>query len=102
MYESKMNLCVGIKMNNHRGVVEALKSLKNFSHYEFFDEKISFLSLAVLNNCTASIIEALINNGADVNRISFLDYMWPNEAQAFKSFEPALITATRHGTIILK
>lgn len=32
-----------------------------------------------------------------MNRISYLSYDWPQEGQPFTSFEPALITATRHG-----
>jgi ankyrin repeat protein len=42
-------------------------------------------------------VEELIENGADVNRVSYLSYAWPQGGQQFTSFEPALITATRHG-----
>jgi ankyrin repeat protein len=34
-----------------------------------------------------------------VNRISYLSYSWPQGGQLFSSFEPALITATRHGNV---
>jgi hypothetical protein len=46
-----------------------------------------------------SITQKLIENGADVNRISYLSYNWPQGGQLFSSFEPALITATRHGNV---
>jgi ankyrin repeat protein len=40
----------------------------------------------------------LIDHGADVNRLSYLNYSWPLEGKAFISFEPAIITATRHNS----
>ena len=45
------------------------------------------------------IIQKLIEHGADVNRISYLSYNWPQGGQLFNSFEPTLITATRHGNV---
>lgn len=42
-------------------------------------------------------MEKLIEHGADVNKLSYIDYKWPNEEQTFNSFEPAITTATRHG-----
>lgn len=95
-----MDLYVALKTNNLNKVCDALKHF-NLAENEFYDDKISFISLAILNNCNYLILEKLIEHGADVNRISFLAYMWPVDGQHFKSFEPALITATRHGNLQL-
>ena len=93
-----MDLYIAIKTNNFHKVCDLLKHF-NLAENEFYDDKVSFISLAILNNCSSLIIEKLIEHGADVNRISFLAYMWPVDGQHFKSFEPALITATRHGNL---
>ena len=34
-----------------------------------------------------------------MNRVSYLNYNWPRDDQEFNSFEPALITASRHGNL---
>ena len=41
----------------------------------------------------------MIQNGSNVDRLSFLNYDWPTEGNLFNSFEPALITAVRHGSV---
>ena len=48
-------------------------------------------------DASESIIEKLVEHGADVNRLSYISYEWPVEGNVFKSFETALITSTRHG-----
>jgi ankyrin repeat protein len=100
MLRQKLDLYVAIKANNLLLVSEALHKF-NLQENEFFDDKLSFISLAVLNVCSPIVIEKLIEHGADPNRISFLAYIWPTERQIFNSFEPALITATRHKNIKL-
>ena len=91
-----MKLYLALKDNNEQKVAECLRGI-GLADDEFFDDKMSFLSWAVLNNCNEKIVEMLIANGFNVNRISFLAYNWPRDGQRFNSFEPALITATRHG-----
>lgn len=96
----KNQLYISLKENNYQKVIDCLTRIRLVDD-EFLDDKISFVSCAVLNNCTEQIVEKLIDNGSDVNRISFLDYNWPRGGQRFNSFEPALITATRHGNLQL-
>lgn len=98
--DSKMKLYLALKDNNEQKVAECLRGI-GLADDEFFDDKMSFLSWAVLNNCNEKIVEMLIANGFNVNRISFLAYNWPRDGQRFNSFEPALITATRHGNLKL-
>jgi len=91
---------MAIKANNLLLVSEALKRF-DLKDNEFFDEKLSFISWAVLNECSPFVIEKLIEQGANLDRISFLAYMWPNDGKIFNSFEPALITATRNRNLQL-
>lgn len=100
MLKSKMDLYLAIKANNYSRVCEVLVRY-NLAEDEFFDDKLSYISWAILNNCSDLLVEKLIRFGANVNRISFLAYDWPREGQRFNSFEPALITATRHGNLHL-
>jgi ankyrin repeat protein len=100
MLKQKADLFYALKANNLYKASEAISKLK-LAEDEFLDDKISFISCAILNNCSDLIIAKLLENGCNVNRISFLTYNWPTERQRFNSFEPALITATRHGNLQL-
>ena len=91
----KMKLYLAIKYNDYNAVVNILRRF-DLSKNEFFDDKVTYVQLAILQN-NFLIAQTLIENGADVNRISYLQYDWPQGGQQFNSFEPALITATRHG-----
>ena len=119
MNYTETDLYLAIKNNNLVKLVEILKQY-NLTKYEFFNNKITFVSLAVISSefwslsiylanyflgviflntkdAGESIIEKLVDHGADVNRLSYISYEWPVEGTVFKSFETALITATRHG-----
>lgn len=100
MLKQKADLYYAIKANNLYKVCEALSKFK-VADDEFLDDKISFVSCAILNNCSDLIVNKLLEEGCNVNRISFLAYNWPTDRQRFNSFEPALITATRHGNLQL-
>lgn len=95
MNNLKTELFFSIKNNNYSKCVEILKKL-DLKQHEFFDEKVSFITLAVLSGCS-NILQLLIQNGSNVDRLSFLNYRWPTEEKVFNSFETSLITATRHG-----
>ncbi|CAF0709625.1 unnamed protein product [Brachionus calyciflorus] len=88
------DLYLAIRYNHLAKATRILESF-NLVNNEFFDNQISYITLAVLNN-SQTILEKLIEHGADVNRLSYLNYQWPLD-QHFNSFETALITATRHG-----
>lgn len=100
MLKLKADLYYAIKANNLYKVCEVLSKFK-VADDEFLDDKISFVSCAILNNCSGLIVNKLLEAGCNVNRISFLTYNWPTDRQRFNSFEPALITATRHGNLQL-
>lgn len=47
------------------------------------------------------ILDYLFQHGANLNRLSYVSYNWPNEQSSFNSFETPLITATRHSNYYL-
>lgn len=89
------NLYQSIKSNNILKLNEILTNFTSNENNEFFDDKITFVSLAVLNG-NHQVAERIIQHGFDLNKLSYMNYNWPSDAQVFISFEPALITAIRH------
>jgi ankyrin repeat protein len=97
-----MELYLAIKSNNLSKVNYILNNDEHdLEKDEFLNDKITFISLAVING-NDKIVETLIDHHADINRLSYIHYIWPKNEHMFTSFEPALITASRHGKNKLK
>lgn len=92
-----MDLYLAIKHNDFKRVEEILNAGFDLKEWELY-EKITFVSLAVLND-NLDIVDCLLRYGADINRLSYISYKWPKDNTCFDSFETPLITATRHNNI---
>jgi hypothetical protein len=90
----KVKLYAHIKEGQAEAVADLITKC-GFEH-DYFDDNITFLSLAVIQGSTATVA-ALVAGGAAVNLLSHVRYKWPCE-QLFENFESALTTATRQGT----
>lgn len=53
-----------------------------------------------LKTANLKMVDCLFQHGADLNRLSYINYKWPKEQDAFISFETPLITATRHSKFL--
>jgi ankyrin repeat protein len=82
--------------SNNLSLVENVLEHVDITRNEFYDGTITFVTLAVLNRHDL-ILKKLIEHGADINKLSYLDYNWPSQAETFNNLETALVTATRHG-----